>query len=145
MRFGALADDRGSAVTEFIVIAVLLLIPLAYGVMSIVRVQSASFASAQAVREAGRAFMTSDAVVQAHVRAESAARLALADHGFVLPDGALRIECGAGSCLSPGSAATVSLHWTVTLPWFPAGFGQVAAMPITATHHVPVDVYRLTS
>lgn len=145
MRCRSLLDERGSAVSEFIVIAVLVLIPLAYGVMSIVRVQSASFASAQAVREAGRAFMTSDAVVQANVRAQSAARLALADHGFTLPDGALRIDCGGAPCLSPGSAATVSLQWTVDLPWFPAGFGQIAAMPITATHHVPVDTYRLTS
>lgn len=145
MRWRAVADERGSAVSEFIVVAVLVLIPIAYGVISIVRVQSASFASAQAVREAGRAFMTSDAVVQANVRAQSAARLALADHGFTMPDGALRIDCHGGSCLSPGSAATVTLHWTVDLPWFPAGFGQIAAMPISATHRVPVDAYRITS
>lgn len=145
MRRRSLGDERGSAVSEFIVIAVLVLIPLAYGVISIARVQSASFASAQAVREAGRAFMTADAVVQANVRAEAAARLALADHGFSLPKGALRIECHEGACLEPGSAATVSLRWTVDLPWFPAGFGDIAAMPMTATHHVPVDAYRLTS
>lgn len=137
-------DERGSGVTEFIVVAVLVLIPLAYGVLSIVRVQSASFASTQAVREAGRAFMTADAVVQANVRAQAAARLALADHGFALPDGALQVRC-SGPCLAPGSSATVSLNWVVNLPWFPAGFGEVAAMPITATHHVPVDAYRLTS
>lgn len=145
MRWRRASDERGSAVSEFIVIAVLVLIPIAYGVLSIVRVQSASFASAQAVREAGRAFMTADAVLQAKVRAESAARLALADHGFTLPAGALDVACPSGPCLSPGSAATVTLQWTVELPWFPAGFGQIAAMPISATHHVPVDAYRLTA
>lgn len=140
-----LRDDRGSAVTEFIVVAVLVLVPLGYAVLSIVRVQSASFASTQAVREAGRAFTTANAPFQAHTRAQAAARLALADHGFDLPADALRVDCPTGPCLAPGSSATVTLRWTVDLPWFPAGFGDVAAMPITATHHVPVDAYRLTS
>ena len=47
--------DRGSAVIEFIVIGVLVLVPLAYISMCVMRVQAATVASSLAVREAGRA------------------------------------------------------------------------------------------
>ena len=36
--------DRGSAVVEFIVIGVLVLVPISYAVLSIMRVQAAAFA-----------------------------------------------------------------------------------------------------
>lgn len=137
-------DDRGTAVVEFIVIAVLLLIPLAYGVTSVMRVHAASQATVQAAREAGRAFITADSAGEGRARADSAVHLAFADHGFDVPHEALSIECPAGPCLAPGSSVVVHLDWRVDLPWVPAGLAT-AQIPIVAEHDVPVDVYRLTS
>ena len=134
--------DRGSAVLEFIVVGVLVLIPIAYLVLSVMRVQAAAFASTQAVREAARAFATADSVPRAQQRAVAAARLAFVDQGFALPADVLTVSCRPAACLTPGGAIDVVAQWSVPLPWLPATFGDVAAVPITATHSVPVDTYR---
>ena len=52
--------EEGSAIVEFVFLAVLLLIPLIYLTMMIARVQAGSYAVAHAAREAGRAFVTAE-------------------------------------------------------------------------------------
>lgn len=143
MRRLRVPGDRGSAVLEFIIVGVLVLIPIAYLVLSVMRVQAAVFASTQAVREAGRAFVTADSIARGQQRAMSAARLAFADQGFVLPAQALTVRCRPSACLSPGGAIDVEASWSVPLPWLPASLGRAAAVPIAASHRVPVDTYRV--
>jgi len=140
-----LAEDRGSAVLEFIVIGVLVLVPMAYVVMSVMRVQAASMASTQAVREAARAYATADSVAEGRAAAVTAAQVAFEDQGFVLPDSALTVSC-LGDCLAPGSAIQVDLDWRVDLPWMPATLsqGRSGSVPIDAVHTARVDTYRLT-
>ena len=136
-------DDRGSAVIEFIVIGVLVLVPLAYISMCVLRVQAATVASSLAVREAGRAFVTADTVPDARARAMTAAKLALIDQGFELPARALSIRCSSGGCLQPESSVNVELTWTVDLPWLPQFLGEERTeIPITAQRTMPVDTYR---
>ena len=53
-------EDQGSAVLEFLIIGLLVLVPLLYVLLTVLRVESAVMASTQAVREAGRAFMMAD-------------------------------------------------------------------------------------
>lgn len=135
--------DRGSALLEVIVLGILVLVPVAYVVLAVAAVQSAAFASAQAVREAGRAFASAATPRAAAERAEVAARLALADQGFDLPRDALRLACFRGACLAPGSIVEVRLTWQVALPWLPATLGeQPVAIPIEAAQVVPIDDYR---
>ena len=135
--------DRGSAVLEVIALGILVLVPVAYAVLAVAAVQSAAFASAQAVREAGRAFASAATPRAAAGRAEAAARLALADQGYDLPSGALRLSCLRGACLAPGSIVEVRLTWQVPLPWLPASLGdQPLAIPIEAAQVVPIDDYR---
>ena len=150
MRVGEAPDqpgDQGSAVIEFLIVALVVLVPMAYIVMSVMRVQAATFASTQAAREAGRAFVTADSPAQARQRALVAARLAFADQGFDLKDSALGIDCGVAACLSPGGAVTIDLDWSVDLPWIPNSLsgGRSVSVPIHAVHSVPVDVYRVSS
>ena len=140
---GPRIDDRGSAVVEFLVVAVLILIPIAYLVLSVMRVQAAVFASTQAVREAARAYASADSVGEGHRTAHAAARLAFDDQGFALPADALSIACSPAHCLTPGGTIDVEARWSVPLPWMPAGLGEVAAVPITVRHHLPIDVYRV--
>ena len=139
-----LTGDRGSAVVEFLVVAVGLLVPVAYLAACAGAVESAAYATSQAVREAGRAFVTAGGATEGRVRAVAAARLAFADQGLLLPDGALRLTCVEGTCLEPGSAVVVDLSWAVPLPWLPAGLADAApaTLPVTATHRVPVDEFR---
>ena len=140
-------DERGSAITEFIVVAVLILMPMAYIVMSVMRVQAATLASTQAAREAGRAFTQSANLPAAFSAATMAAELAFGDQGFDLPPDALAISCPTGGCLTPGSTAVVDITWSVPLPWLPAGLSErsAAAIPMHVRHVAPVDFYRVNS
>ena len=127
---------------EFIVVAVLILIPMCYIVLSVMRVQAATYATTQAVREAGRAFSMADSAASGARAARMAAGLAFADQGFDAASPDLRIACSPGECLAPGSNVQVRLDWQVPLPWLPAAFGTRASVPISAIHEAPVDVYR---
>ena len=143
-RAGRRRGDEGAAVIEFIVIGVGMLVPVVYLALSAAAVESAAFASTQAVREAGRAFSTAATPDQGRARAQAAARLAFADHGLALPAGALRLTCADGPCLAPGSVVDVDLDWSVALPWLPGSVSSdvPARVPIRATQRVPVDDYR---
>lgn len=136
--------DEGSAIVEFLVIGVAVLVPMVYIVQCAAVVHGAALASAQAVREAGRAFSTAADEDDGRARASAAARLAFADQALSLPGSALRLSCPEGPCLAPGSVIDVSLEWRVPLPWLPEGWtgpGR-ASVPIRASQRVPVDDYR---
>lgn len=143
-RRGNARPDQGSAVIEFIALGVGLLMPLAYLALAAAGVQAAVFASTQAVREAGRAFVTSATAAEGMARAGAAARLAFDDHAIELPAEALRVTCLGGPCLAPGSEVLVELDWQVPLPWLPADVAgsAPALVPIRAAHRIPVDDYR---
>ncbi len=136
-------DDRGSAVVEFIVIGVAVLVPMVYVVQCVMVVHSAVLASSQAAREAARAFSTAATTADGRHRAVAAARLAFSDQGMDLPgDGGLRLECANGPCLSPGSDVVVTLDWAVPLPWLPESWFSDARIPIVAEQRVPIDDLR---
>lgn len=135
-------SDRGSAVIEFLIVGVLLLVPLAYGVSALTRVQAGAMASTMAVREAARAFVSAPTTALGQTRAAAAAELALADQGFDLPPGALQIHCRGGACLQPGSSVDIALRWQVPLPLLPEALPLPAAVPISAEHTANVDEYR---
>ena len=50
--------EEGSAVVEFVALAVLLLIPIIYLILTVGRLQAASYAVSTAAREAARAYVT---------------------------------------------------------------------------------------
>jgi hypothetical protein len=83
-------SDEGSAVVEFIIVGIAVLVPMVYVVQCAMTVHAAALASSQAVREAGRAFSTAATEAQGRERASIAGRLAFADQGLALPPGALR-------------------------------------------------------
>lgn len=129
--------QRGSALVEFQVLAVLLLVPLVYVLLAALDVQRTVFGATQAAREAGR--------VAASTGSESAARYAAAvslrDQG-VEPGGVgITFGCPSG-CQTPGGQVTVVVATRVVLPFLPAVLGDVAAIPVSATHSAPVDRYR---
>lgn len=137
-------SDRGSALIEFLAIGLGMLVPLAYVILAAAGVQQAVFASTQAVREAGRAFVTSASPLEGRQRAAAAAHLAFDDHGLDFPESALQVGCIGGPCLTPGSTVIVQVQWRVPLPWLPESLAGTSPslVPIVAEHRVPVDEYR---
>lgn len=157
-----LRDDRGSAVVEFVGVALVLLVPLVYLVVAVGQVEAATFAAEGAAREAARAFVASDDAADAAPRALAAARVALADGGLAdqgpadqgpaddsaagSPDGlagAVSIGC-SDVCLTPGSDVTVEVRLRVPLPFVPSFLRRAVplAIPVVAARTAVVDQYR---
>jgi Flp pilus assembly protein TadG len=136
-------DEQGSAVVEFVVLGVLLLIPLVYLVMMLARVQAGSYAVSQAAREAGRAFVTADADGSAAARAKAAARVAFADHAFE-DSGRVTIACDGTPCLRPDGQVVTSATVRVPLPLVPSFVRDVIplSVPVSASHLSTVDRFR---
>jgi len=137
------ADDSGSAVVEFVWLAVLLLVPLVYVVMAALSVQRAAFAETSAAREAARAYATAGSDALGEQRAEQAVALVMHDHGVPWVASGRVVSCGACSYV-PGSTFTVDLRRTVRLPFVPSWLcGQrcVAGVVVAAHHRERLDCF----
>ncbi|GAA3612010.1 hypothetical protein GCM10022199_14860 [Marihabitans asiaticum] len=139
------ADD-GSAVVEFVALAVLLLVPLIYLVMMLARLQAGSFAVTQAAREAGRAYVTAQQAGEAPGRARAAADIAFEDQGFG-GQGELSISCSATPCFTPEASISSTATVTVPLPLVPAFARDVIPLevPVSATQVSTVPRYEVRS
>lgn len=112
--------DDGSAIVEFCVLAVLMLVPVVYLVVTLGRLQAAAFATQGAAREAGRAFVTAPDEAAGRERAHAAALLAFSDQGFT--DRrliVLDVECASPTCLAPDARVAVHATLQVVLPAVP--------------------------
>jgi Flp pilus assembly protein TadG len=136
--------DEGNAIIEFLYLAVLLMVPLVYVLLSVFAVQRATYATSSAAREAGRVFATSSDVSEADARAATAARIVLADSGLDAADVDLRVNCSSRPCLAPGSRVEVRIRYDVALPLLPRLFDGAAPATIrTEGRHVEVvDRFR---
>ena len=136
-------DDSGNALVEFTYLAVLLMVPLVYVMLSVFEVQRAAFGTTEAARQAGRAFARADTVEQGRARGSAAAELALRDQGVDLVRD-VRFDCLDGPCLSPGSRVRVTVRYDVRLPLLGAVFGRGprGTIPVTARHTESVDRFK---
>ena len=139
-------DERGSAVVEFTVLAVLMLVPLVYLVMTMARLQAGSFAASQAAREAGRAFVTAQVAQTSAARAEAAARIAFGDHSFE-DSGRLVVACDGTPCLRPAGRVETTATVRVPLPLVPSFVRDTVPLSVTvsASHLSTVDRFRSMS
>lgn len=142
------SGDAGSAVVEFVTIGVLLLVPVVYLVLTLGRVQAASFAAEGAAREAVRLVVAAPTAAEGEARAVAATGWALRDQGFGDDPGrALTVTCSAAPCLTPGADVQVTVRVDVPLPGVPVGVSAVlpTVVPVSATHVQVVDEYRAES
>lgn len=137
--------ERGNAIVEFVYLAVLLMVPLVYVLLTVFKVQAAAYAVSSAAREAGRVYATSDSVDDADGRALAAARIVMADSNLQMQDGHVAITCSPSPCgLAPGSRVNVVMTYSVRLPLLP-GFlaGRApASVRVTSRHLEVVDRFR---
>lgn len=120
----------------------MVMVPIAYAVIVIVQLHSATYAAVTAAREAGRAYVTADTPGQAAARASQAARIAMEDQNAPSPE--VSIHCRGGACLSPGSRVHVTITARVSIPFVPRQ-GDRGTIAVTAEHEAMVDTYRASS
>jgi hypothetical protein len=137
--------ERGSGVVEFTWLAILLMVPLLYIVVTVFEVQRAAFATSTAARAAGRAFTQAPSEAAAHGHAATAASLALRDQDLDVDRRALVVRCTPepANCLAPGSVVTVSVAHSVPMPLLPAVLGgQRPSIRVESEHTIPYGTYR---
>ena len=128
-RLGLVQDERGSALVEFVFVALVVFVPLVYVVAGFSAVQRGVFASTTAAREAGRAMGTAPDLATGEARALRAAQLAVEDQHVEATDLRLfyvgpGVSCadGAGGytpTLTPGEEFSVCVTVTVRIPLLP--------------------------
>jgi Flp pilus assembly protein TadG len=138
------SGQDGAAIVEFLGLAVLLMVPLVYVLLTVFEVQRAAYAVSSASREAGRVFVGAESAAQGELRAGSAAQIVLRDSGLELAPGALTLSCSADPCLTPGATVTVRLDHDVRLPLAPPFVADLApaSVPVTGTNVAVVDRFR---
>lgn len=136
--------EGGTAVVEFVFLAVVLMVPLIYLVMVLSRLQAGAYAASAAAREAGRAFVTASSAAAAPGRAQAAARIAFGDQGFRGDQAHLDMSCDGRPCLRPDGRIEMVATVTVPLPLVPAFARRVVPLevPLTARHLSVVDRFR---
>ena len=135
--------DGGNAIIEFVYLAILLMIPLTYLLLTVFRLQGATYAVSSATREAGRVFVTS-ASGDADARAATAASIVMADSGLELDARQLSIRCSARPCLTPGANVEVTIGYDVALPFLPRFLDGAlpASIHVEGRHLEVVDRFR---
>ncbi|MBV9821982.1 MAG: pilus assembly protein [Actinobacteria bacterium] len=142
--------ERGSAIVEFVFVAVLVMVPLVYLIVAVAVVQRARLATTNAARDVGRAIATSETAGQAEVRAEAALRAALHGQGLTPADVEVRYveagsDCDAAATvpsLAPASVFAVCVTRHQSLPAVPsvlAGRG----ITVVGRYLVHVDDFRI--
>lgn len=141
---GSRRSESGTVLVEVTWLAILLLVPLVYVVLSVFAVQRAAFAATAAARAAGRAYVTAPSLADAEARARAAGEVALADQGVDGAGTTMSVGCRpAGACLSPGSVVHVEVRAQVPLPLLPPVFGdQPPSIRVEAEHTVPYGTFR---
>lgn len=137
-------DETGSALIEFSWLAIILLVPLIWIVMSVFEVQRGAFATSAAARAAGRAYALAPDDATGEVRARAAVDQVLGDQGTDGQHARVEISCEApgGNCHVGTSVITVRVDSGVDLPFFPAIFGRGSAtFSLDASHTVPIGQY----
>lgn len=134
------SGEEGNAILEFVMVAVVLMVPLVYVLLTVFQLQRAAFAVSAAAREAGRAYVTAESGDTADARAQTAADLALADQLPGSPAANVGVSAGPPE-LDPGESVTVTVTYNVTLPLS----GGLATIPVTGKHVATVDRYRARS
>lgn len=137
--------QRGTAIVEFVWLAILLLVPLLYVVVAVFDTQRTAYAASVAARSASRAFVTAPDQASAFARARLAAELAFADQGVEHPHLALSISCRPmpAACLTPGSVVTARVRSAAELPLMPRLLGdETPRISVDAVHRSPYGRYR---
>ncbi len=137
-------DESGTALVEFVWLAILLIVPMLYIVLAAFDTQRSAYAASAAARSAGRAFVTAPDQATGYARARAAVRLAYQDQRLdAVPE--VRITCRPDPrhCLTPGSVVRAEIHSSVDLPLVPAALGSnTPSIRVDSEHEAPYGTFR---
>lgn len=138
-----LADDRGTAIIEFIVLAVLMLIPTLYLVLTLGSVQGAVFAADVIARDAARIASTEPDPARAEARSRAMVAQTLTDHGIDADaEDVVTLTCSARPCASSGATVRADVRLGVQIPGLGPMLGGAGPVSVGASHLAHVDQYR---
>ncbi|GAA1150174.1 hypothetical protein [Nesterenkonia lutea] len=121
-RLGSPHEESGSSLVEFIMLAVLVLIPVVYLILGVAAVQAAAYASLGASDQAAKMYVLGGEDVAPGTRAarsRAAAAAALGDFGISSPQTTISMSCPRGSCEEDGDLVTFTVEVRVPLPLIP--------------------------
>jgi hypothetical protein len=130
-----LRRDRGSASLEFLGVGVLLLVPIAYGALTLAQVEQALLGAELGARNAARVLAAegeaSMPLATEHIK------LALSNHGLTADAAEVEVRCApTPDCSVAGETLTVTVRYELDLPLLP-GTSDWLSIPITATSTFP--------
>lgn len=123
------SSENGSAIVEFVVFGVAILMPVTLLLAGVFTLQKSAFTAQTAVREATRAFVLSESDVDAYRAAQLAADQVFAD--AAIPSSDLHFACSQSPCLSPSGEVRISVAFPVSL--------LIKSWTISAHHEEQVD------
>jgi hypothetical protein len=133
--------ERGSAVVEFTFLALLLMVPLVYFVITVGQIQGGSFAVVGAADQAAKVYVAQPDAATARAAAEQAVSVALSDFGHERGRANMTTSCEPVDCRAAGSAVTVTVSLSVPLPFVPFADG-LSATEVQASATQLVGQYR---
>lgn len=127
-------DDEGSAVVEFLLVGVVLLVPILIFVGVLAQAQAAAFAAVAAAQQGSQVLASQPAGEVSTGQVKSAAALPAADQGFDDGEIEVSVTCSDGTCEEAGATATVTAVATVRLPRIPfVGMAEIVQMEHSST------------
>ncbi len=129
---------------EFTWLAIILLVPLVWIILSVFDVQRGAFAVSAAARAAGRAYALAPDDASGLARAEAVVDQILADQGNPGQKGKVTVTCRSpqGNCHVGTAVITVRVDTSVVLPLSPQILGEKAAtFALSSSHTVPIGQY----
>lgn len=136
-----LLNEQGSAVVEFVFLALLLMVPLVYFVITVGQIQGGSFAVVGAADQAAKVYVAQPDASTAQAAAEQAVALALSDFGHETGRASLATTCNPADCQAAGTTVTVTVSLNVPLPLVPFAEG-LTATTVEASSTQLVGRYR---
>ncbi|MFP5311489.1 MAG: hypothetical protein ACLGH7_03625 [Actinomycetes bacterium] len=133
--------ERGSAVVEFTFLALLLLVPLVYFIITMAQIQGGSFAVVGAADQAAKVYVAQPDAATAQAAAEQAVALALSDFGHGVDQATMSTTCTPADCQAAGTTVTVTVSLGVPLPFVPFAAG-LSATEVEASSSQLVGRYR---
>lgn len=114
--------DDGTASLEFIIAALVLLLPIVYLVLTLSAIQGGALAVEGASRQAARVYVDATTTEQADADASAAIEVALADYGLDARSAKVTVTCRPDpeNCLTRRGFVTVTVTSTVALPLAPS-------------------------
>ncbi|MBM7516014.1 hypothetical protein [Nocardioides nitrophenolicus] len=137
--------ERGSGLVEVVWLALLLLLPLLWVVLSVAEVQRGSFGVSGAARAAARAYALAPDDATGERRARAVARQVLADQGLAGAPVTVTVTCTPypTACHRGTSVITVRVASAVALPLLPDLFGLGRPrFALAAEERVPIGRYQ---